>query len=884
MLTFPGSYATRLWPQVKPPRQPTGLTLRGRGLPCCVPRRLLFLLLAGSTALATRMWTPEEHQRFEQGYTPRFLARPESLLVGPRRFNYLERIRLTCDFLARYQVSDSLSPDFGGIIEAEHLPTVIETDNTQEAIWVWSRWRELTGRDDYATELRRAWTYVRRFPAYREHGGNPQNVWYAVWNCGLGFMAESEYRQATGDSSYRAYADSCRRFFLANPLGAASALDWFVTGQSAGMAADYARAHGDALLRDSALARGLRVKAWLEAGAAQRLAYQNWAMCGATAFWGVAHAWCLDDTAAGRQWLARYADSLPGFYPGASWNCSHNIWLANACRSAAQLTGAESDWLLHHYLVDTLLMKDTDRDGGIPATWTDPSTQDQTWVSTYLNFMGTDVFVTPTFEHDVGPLEFVSPSPRDYFVVGDTIPVRVPLANVGRSAENNVWLWVAGADYADSLRRDYLPFCAVETLSFRPVIPTHAGDYQLDAISGATPDLNPRNDTTRVRFRVHGRLNLTGTVTDSFQPYPLHAWVKARISGNPVVQDSCETDRSGRFRLSVIDTTISLAVEPFAPYYPRQWLIPVHGDTDVTLRLPAAQLLLVNTDTANRYSSYYTSTLDTLGLSWCEWFRRDSALPWNVIDRFRLRTAIWYSGDAITGTVPPEDRDSLAAFLDRGANLILTGQNICQELAGTPFLESTLGCRFDSSGTSRYIVFGDRSDSLGRLMPGTSTAGAGGAGNQTSRDAVTPLPDARPFLVYDTLSATCAATRRRLPSGARAIVLGFGFESVNRPNSRPTYFTRVQLMNLMLDWLCGPTALAEQPPFTARPSPAATIVRGTLHVPVSSVSARSSLFSLSGREVMRLAPGANDVRHLPAGIYFLRSSGPALTRRILIID
>ncbi|MBM3316012.1 hypothetical protein FJY71_09325, partial [candidate division WOR-3 bacterium] len=153
-------------------------------------RRLLPVLVLCSAALATRMWTADEFARFYAAYRPQTLPRPDSLIHGPRRFNYLERIHLTCEFVKLYQVTDSLSSDFGGIIEAEHQPGVIETDNTQEAIWVWSRWFELTGRDDYSTQIRRAWTYVRRHPAFREHGGNPNQVWYAVWNCGLGFMAE----------------------------------------------------------------------------------------------------------------------------------------------------------------------------------------------------------------------------------------------------------------------------------------------------------------------------------------------------------------------------------------------------------------------------------------------------------------------------------------------------------------------------------------------------------------------------------------------------------------------------------------------------------------------------------------------------------------------
>ncbi|MEO0080119.1 MAG: hypothetical protein ABIK44_05535, partial [candidate division WOR-3 bacterium] len=438
-------------------------------------RLLLAVIVLATIALATRPWSPEEIERKYRACRPQWLPRPESLIYGPRRFNYLQRIKLTCDFLVRFQVSDSSSPDFGGIIEAEHMPGVIETDNTQEAIWVWSRWFELTGRDDYRENIRRAWRYVLRNPAYREHGGQPVYLWYAVWNCGLGFMAEAEFRKAYGDTTYLPYADSCREFYLTSRLNEQQFLDNFVVAQSSGMAYDYALGRNDQLLRDTALARSIRVKNWIEADARYRLSYQTWAMCGATAFWGVAHTFCKNDTLAGKAWLETYAESLPGFYPSGTWNCSHNIWLAYAYRASAEIGHDEQNWLMHHYLTDTLLMKDTELDGGIPATWTDPNTQDQTWISTYLDFMGMDPLASPVFEHDVAALEFVSPAGSAVHLLGDTIPVAVPLANLGKSDETNVCLKVLSPGYQDSVQVPLLSFLEIDTIRFHPFVPNGPG-------------------------------------------------------------------------------------------------------------------------------------------------------------------------------------------------------------------------------------------------------------------------------------------------------------------------------------------------------------------------------------------------------------------------
>jgi hypothetical protein len=73
----------------------------------------------------------------------------------------------------------------------------------------------------------------------------------------------------------------------------------------------------------------------------------------------------------------------------------------------------------------------------------------------------------------------------------------------------------------------------------------------------------------------------------------------------------------------------------------------------------------------------------------------------------------------------------------------------------------------------------------------------------------------------------------------------------------------------------NPVAIAEQtqdPDFT---QPMATVVRNVLFLPeaASCKPQAASLLDISGREVMGLKPGANDVRALVPGVYFLREGG-----------
>jgi len=52
-----------------------------------------------------------------------------------------------------------------------------------------------------------------------------------------------------------------------------------------------------------------------------------------------------------------------------------------------------------------------------------------------------------------------------------------------------------------------------------------------------------------------------------------------------------------------------------------------------------------------------------------------------------------------------------------------------------------------------------------------------------------------------------------------------------------------------------------------------TVVRGVLFLPPSLPTANSSLLSIDGRKVLDLHPGANDVRTLAPGVYFVRGEG-----------
>jgi aminopeptidase N len=61
-----------------------------------------------------------------------------------------------------------------------------------------------------------------------------------------------------------------------------------------------------------------------------------------------------------------------------------------------------------------------------------------------------------------------------------------------------------------------------------------------------------------------------------------------------------------------------------------------------------------------------------------------------------------------------------------------------------------------------------------------------------------------------------------------------------------------------------------------------TIIRGVLRLPVSPFTTHTSLFDMTGRQVMALQPGRNDVSRLAPGVYFLRQDGNHFSLKVVL--
>ncbi len=858
---------------------------------------VFILLLVGSTLLGLPFWETDDFVRQDalRRYDPLWQRGiPDK---GPewKRWSYICELFRTCEFIRGMQVSDSLSPDFGGMIEGENAMNVIETDNTQEAIWVWSRYRELTGDTTYDENVRRAWTYVMNFPAYNEEGG--ESDYYRVWNCGLALFAEDKYRMVTGDSTYYGYADSCIGYMFAHPLPFTGVSGYYMrlhpktTALAAGMLYQYGKHNGLPECQDTALAYGVRVVNWLEEQPGVNLNDEIWAMSGGTCIWGICRSVFEDDSAWGRDWLYTYL-RLQKYMEGfGQWNNSWNIWYANGYNFAGRIMDQYRYRFYHHSLTDSLLVQDRDNDGGVPPTRGDSPSGDHSWVSTYMVFMGFEGLMDALHDFDAGVMRVVSPTAEQVFLPFDTLDVKLLCANYGLQSLASVPVSISSPLQYDSTIALPLGFC--DTITFYTEwVPPDTGTYVFSAYTWLGNDQRVSNDTSRATFRIRPFRLVSGVVKDRITGMPIEAELRFTIRGDShgLFSASATTDSTtGEYTVMLFDSIFSIEVEPEIPY-PLSYRDSVLVTPDTTygfdFALDPASLLLINKDGNGNYGEYYTENLDSLAVTYVLWEVQSQGLPpFSIMDQFGTRSIIWFSGDNVSNTIAPDEHDSLVAFLDGGGNLFLTGQNIAEEWGGGNLLANYVHADFVTN-TDANILLGITGDTIGT---GLNIYIIGGEpNNQISQEIIAPLGSADSVFRY--LSGGPGAVKYD-GSTYKTVLFGFGFEALNGTGA---FASRKEVLARVLNWFGISTGIGEEKPDKLMVKPTLSVYpnpfTGQVTIRLGGETGNRGIgeteiktYDVSGRMVrtfpMPHAPSAMHIiwdgrdgvgKPLPAGVYFVR--------------
>ena len=441
-------------------------------------------------------------------------------MTGPRgsgvvwpegRINYLFEMDQIAQFLDAWQVKDVGSPDFGGMIEAEAGPlgTVVQTDNTLEAIWFWSRYTELTGRTTYLQNIADAWVYCETYPAWLEEG--PLFGYYRAHNCAWALTAESAYRAATGDDSFLTHAETAADWLVAHPLflNINQKINALVQGWTSGNLYLYGEEMGRSDWMSAAVTMGNAVWTdYISIDPPTLLATETWAMSSGTMVWGLCNSVYRDDPSAGELWIQQYGamvDTFQTWYDNAGdsydWDNSWNVAYVNAQYAMSEVSGDPSWAENGRNLARLLLSYDTDDDGGIPATTQDPVTEDMSWVSSYLGKFGVNRLVGTPANIDAGVLSFVSPTDGATFDLGNPIPIQVEVSNFGLDDLTNVNVTLTGP-VGGSTAVD-LSFVEKQVIEFDPGwIPSSGGTFEFTCTVQVAGDGDASNDALTIQIEV----------------------------------------------------------------------------------------------------------------------------------------------------------------------------------------------------------------------------------------------------------------------------------------------------------------------------------------------------------------------------------------------
>ena len=217
-------------------------------------------------------------------------------------------------------------------------------------------------------------------------------------------------------------------------------------------------------------------------------------------------------------------------------------------------------------------------------------------------------------------------------------------------------------------------------------------------------------------------------------------------------------------------------------------------ELELELFIGQGDMLLVDDDEGENYEIYFIDALEELEITPNHWdvnFRGDipESMP------MAYSTIIWFTGNAEENTLSMENRNTLQAYLSKGGNLFLSGQNIGTDIGNTNFYSVYLKSEFIQDSYPGHELQGvdNYPEWEGTMI---SINGIGGANNQDSPGIIHPINNASKVFFFppddEYNSAVCYDGDYKL------VYFEFGFEAVNANN--PAYLTRDQLMERILDY------------------------------------------------------------------------------------
>ncbi len=227
-------------------------------------------------------------------------------------------------------------------------------------------------------------------------------------------------------------------------------------------------------------------------------------------------------------------------------------------------------------------------------------------------------------------------------------------------------------------------------------------------------------------------------------------------------------------------------------------------------------ILLVDDDTGASYQTYFATALTTLGRGYDTWTVASAGSP-SVATLQAYPIVIWLTGDDYSSTLSSTDETNLAAYLDAGGRLFITGQDIGYDINGDTFFSNYLHASYVADDTNVTTLTG------ADIMAGTdiTITGGDGASNQNYPSAIGLGAGA--VGLYDYTGTTYTWGGLRYAGAYRLVYFSFGLEGISAAATRAT------VMGNVLTWLESGVAPTATPTVaaTATIAPTATPTTGS---------------------------------------------------------
>ncbi len=599
-------------------------------MPRYINIRSLFPLVIISLAffLSSNAFATQPPSAFPQGYwqinnagepnQPNIENLPERDLQ-----HYYRQLLLTPVFLDTMQEHDPEDAEFGGMHEGEGraLWAIVESDNTQESIRVWCEYaRIFDDPETYRQNIEDAWVYLSNFPAWEESAAGDM---YGLHNSGWGLIAEMGYRRMYNNSQ-REYGLACADHLVEHtPVILPNNEDRLmplVAGWAAGTLYEYSVFEDNEQYRERAIEIANQVKTWIDTDPDRLNNNETWALSGGTAMWGVLRSLGKSDSVETADWAVDRLEHMDVIAGRGNWNTSWNIWYAHAWVEAFTLTGNQDYQANAAFIVDSLLVMDTDEDGGIPATIGEDNDVDQSWVSAYTMWMGLSNLYEIVPEIDGRLLSLNSPPLARPYPTGTPLDFSLRVVHQGSSEQVVLPIRIQGAFDAEA---------EIELNGWEPAVytfedvwlPEEAGQFEITAFVDHPDDADHNNDTLRFAIEILPAVEVVLAATNESDEGVGCNYFFYNLDVNPdtiFMSHRIEMDEQPA-SIDLMSGNYSVRIIPDFPYARQeveQIAISTDSENNLSRDFTHPHVLLVDNDTDSTRSKYFTEPLDELSYSY----------------------------------------------------------------------------------------------------------------------------------------------------------------------------------------------------------------------------------------------------------------------------